>query len=55
MLSRDDAKNIIDKVVSYSKLPQCRVDLELDRRRLYSLCEQRHYHLRLPYHAAGFH
>ncbi|HXA05320.1 MAG TPA: hypothetical protein VNY30_10800, partial [Bryobacteraceae bacterium] len=27
MLSRDDAKNIIDKVVSYSKLPQCRVDL----------------------------
>jgi len=27
MLSREDAKNIIDKVISYSKLPQCQVDL----------------------------
>jgi len=27
MLSRQDAKNIIDKVIGYSKLPQCQVDL----------------------------
>jgi predicted Zn-dependent protease len=27
MLSREDAKNIIDKVIGYSKLPQCQIDL----------------------------
>jgi predicted Zn-dependent protease len=27
MLSKQDAKNLIDKVISYSKLPECQVDL----------------------------
>ncbi len=30
MLSQQDAKNLIDQAIGYSKLPGCQVDLHLD-------------------------